>query len=469
MYTFIIVCCGIVLLYLYGTRNFRYWTRKGVKQEKPVPFFGNEMTILLGRIGWPEHYFEMYCRHPNEKIVGFYRGNKPCLLIRDPELARNIFTTDFYSFHQRGLIPDINDPEPLFQNLFCAEGDKWRLLRQRLSPMFTSGKLKAMFPLIVERANKLQELSEGAASNGTVVDVRDLFARYTTDFIGACAFGIDMNSLDDINSNFRTLGKRIFKFTVRDMATGAIKIMFPTLGTNLSFIAPEVRDGILHIMKTVMAQRNDKPSNRNDFIDILLELKEKGTIIGESIEFQNPDGTPKKVTLDVDDWLLAAQVYVFFAAGFETASSSSSFALHLLAYHPECQKKVHDEIDKVLAKYNNTLCYHAVQEMKYLEMVFKEALRIMPPLGFLNRRSVTKYTFPGTSVTIDPGMEIFIPIYGYHNDPKYFDDPEEFRPERFHPKNAHIIKKCPYLPFGEGYRNCIGELFQVHTVKVFSR
>ncbi|MDK0539469.1 cytochrome P450, partial [Clostridium perfringens] len=78
--------------------------------------------------------------------------------------------------------------EPMMQNLFFAEGDLWKLLRQRMTPAFTSGKLKAMFPLVVERAERLKTRALAAAADGKSLDARDLMARYTTDFIGACGF-----------------------------------------------------------------------------------------------------------------------------------------------------------------------------------------------------------------------------------------------------------------------------------------
>ncbi|GBP84922.1 Probable cytochrome P450 6a20 [Eumeta japonica] len=123
--------------------------------------------------------------------------------------------------------------------------------------------------------------------------------------------------------------------------------------------------------------------------------------------------------MDVE--LMVAQVFVFFAAGFETSSSSSSYTLHQLAFHPEEQKKVQNEIDDV-----STELYE-------------------------------KYTLPGTNVTIDKGVSITIPVQALHLDEKYFKDPEKFIPERFNPDRIKDIEKCSYLPFGEGPRACIGE------------
>lgn len=259
----------------------------------------------------------------------------------------------------------------MMNNLFSCEGDLWRLLRQRLTPAFTSGKLKSMFPLIISRAEKLQLVAAEAASSNAEIDARDLMARYTTDFIGACGFGIDTDTLNDENSKFRKLGRRIFRQTTWDAITAILKYTMPSLFTSLTFTPPEVTTNTISLVQTIMKQRDYKPSGRNDFIDMLLELKLKGKITGESIENKKPDGSPSAVEIEFDDILIAAQVFVFFAAGFETSSSATSYTLHELAHYPECQRKCQEEIDEVLSRHDNKLSYESLKEMKYLNMCFR--------------------------------------------------------------------------------------------------
>lgn len=453
----IIVIVLVLVIYLYGTRTFKYWEKKGVKHDKPVPLFGNNTRQFLMKKSITQLAVEMYWKYPKERFVGFYRASVPELVIRDPELIKRILVADFMHFYPRGLNSHKTVIEPMLRNLFFADGDTWRLLRQRMTPAFTSGKLKAMFPLIVERAERLQIQANTAAETGKTIDIRDLMARYTTDFIGACGFGIDTDSLSDQNSKFRKLGVDIFHVSPRDALVGFLKEAFPELSKHLKLLG-QVEEDLISLVKEIIKQRNYKPSGRNDFIDLLLELKEKGVIVGESIEKVNADGKPEIAKLELDDVLMAAQVFVFFAAGFETSSSATSMTLHQLAYHPEEQRKVQTEIDRVLAKYDNKLCYDAVKEMDYLVMAFQEAMRIFPSLGFLIRQCARKYTIPDTDITIDEGVGIIIPVQAIHNDEQYFDNPKEFRPERFLPDEVSKRHKYVYLPFGVGPRVCIGKL-----------
>nr|AAP83688.1 cytochrome P450 [Depressaria pastinacella] len=447
----------LIILYLYGIKNHKYWEKKGVPYVKPIPFFGTNFKVFMQRICISDQLCKYYEQFPNEKFVGAFIGDRIGLVLREPELIKRVMVTDFQYFHPRGVNPHKTVYEPLLKNLFTGDGDMWKLLRQRITPAFTSGKLKAMFPLIVERAERLQIIAATAAESHGEVDVRELMARFTTDFIGACGFGIDADTLNDEESTFRRLGKRIFTLTKRDGFVFMLKTIAPEIFKNLHMFAPEIEKTTVDLVTSIMQQRKYKHSGRNDFIDFLLELKGKGKIVGESVEKRNPDGTPKIVEMELDDMIMAAQVFIFFAAGFETSSSTTSYTLHQLAFHPEEQKKCQDQIDEVLSRHGGKLSYEAIKEMTYLDMIFKESMRMYPSLGILTRRCVQKYTFPGTNLTIDEDVLVCIPVHALHNDEKYFDEPEKFKPERFSPENIKNIPKYVYLPFGDGPRACIGE------------
>ncbi|XP_013161788.1 PREDICTED: cytochrome P450 6B2-like [Papilio xuthus] len=451
-----LIAVGVVALYLYGTRTFRYWEKRGIKHDRPIPFFGNNWPMYSRMKSMSQVATELYWKYPKERLVGFYRSTRPELLIRDAKLVKQILVTDFSYFNMRGLNTHKTIVEPLSKNLFFADGDVWKLLRQRMTPAFTSGKLKAMFPLIIERAERLQNNAINVPPTGSVLDSREIMARYTTDFIGAVGFGLDSDSLSEEDSAFRKLGVEIFKFDVSQQIIQMLKEMFPETCKHLK-ILKKIENDVFALVHSILQKRNYKPCGRNDFIDLLLECKKKGNMVGESIEITKPDGTPEEVSIELSEALMVAQVFVFFAAGFETSASSTSYTLHELAYNPQEQLKVQEEIDRVLAKYDNRLCYDAVNEMNYLRCAFKEGIRMFPSLGYLVRKCARKYTFPDMDLTIDEGVSIVIPVQAMHKDPQFFEKPEEFRPERFLTDFTNPLTKHIYLPFGEGPRACIGE------------
>ncbi|CAH2979172.1 unnamed protein product [Chilo suppressalis] len=451
MIVLIVIALCILILYFYNIRTFTYWKVRGVKYVKPVLFFGTYTDMYLQKKSRSQIAEETYRKFPNEKVVGVFKSTIPELVIRDSNLIKRILINDFPSFYSRGL-NHTNDVEIIRKHLFAIDGDLWRMLRQRMTPAFTSGKLKAMFPLIVERCEKLQSRTLSAVTSSHALDARELMARYTTDFIGACGFGVDSDSLNDENSAFRKLGVKIFNISLRDSIVLVIRDVFPYSEKYLKLLK-RIEPDILLLVKNILTERNYKPCGRNDFIDLMLEYLNK-PMEAESIEKVGEN--PIHVKMILNEGLFAAQVFVFFVAGFETSASSTSYTLHLLAFYPEVQKRVQADIDRILAKHDNKLSYEAVKEMTYLEWTFKEGLRMFPSLGFLMRRSTRKYKFEDINLDIDKGVNIVIPVQALHMDAKYWDDPDEFRPERFHPENFGATQKMVYFPFGEGPRNCIG-------------
>ncbi|KOB51973.1 Cytochrome P450, partial [Operophtera brumata] len=221
----------VVTVYLYSTRTFDYWKKRGIKHDTPIPIFGTNAKGYLMQRSMSELAADMYWKYPKEKVVGFFRSSTPELIIRDPDIVKRVLLTDFSYFYKRQVSPILGSDEPLLKNLFNVDGDLWRLLRQRMTPAFTSGKLKAMFPLIVERAERLQVLL--SSSHGKTVDAREVMARYTTDFIGACGFGLEANSLNKEDSEIRILGQKIFKVTYKGAFKAMAKQVFPQLCKNV--------------------------------------------------------------------------------------------------------------------------------------------------------------------------------------------------------------------------------------------
>lgn len=237
-----------LFVYYYGTRDHEYWAKKNVKHDPPTFFFGNNFLGFVGKKSFTEVSLDLYNRFPNEKVVGFYRGRTPELHIRDPEIIRNILTTDFLYFHRRGLGRD-PDIEPLLLNIFHVDGDRWRLARQRLSAAFTSARLRDMYPLVVHCAERLQKQAEDRARSDGPCDVRDLMARFTTDFIGASGFGVDIDSLNNERSAFREIGNLIVNPTLSVIIKSLIWELFPILRPAIHVANPRIETSIIEFVR----------------------------------------------------------------------------------------------------------------------------------------------------------------------------------------------------------------------------
>ena len=455
MTTFEILCgvaALVVALYYYCTSTYDFWKKRGVPGPQPLPMLGNTKDVMLAQESVAIFLHKIYETYKNEPMIGLFIARTPILVLNDADLIKDVLIRDFSKFADRGF--SVHErTEPLSVNLFNLESERWRPLRSKLSPIFTSGKLKDMFPLIIECSNHLETYLNKLVTKGDPIECRELTARFTTDVIGACAFGIDMNAMAEEDSEFRLMGRKIFAVTVENIFRLKMRHYMPRIYDLLGYVMPEKKFSPF-FTKIVMDTINYRKQNhiiRPDFINMLIELQKHSDTL-ENIK--------------LTDSLLAAQAFVFFAAGFETSSSTMSNALYELAQNHEAQDKLREEITEYFAKNNGQLKYEDIKDLKYLDKIFKETSRKYPAGPLLMRKATSDYTFNGTKVTIPKKMVLWIPIFSIHRDPNIYPNPDVFDPERFNEDATAARHPMHYLPFGDGPRNCIGARFAVCQTKV---
>lgn len=145
----ILLFSGFAALYFYMTRNYNHWKERGVKAWPTTLFFGNTAPLIFARKTPDTFLKELYVDSKNEKAVGFYVFDKPYLMIKDPELIKNIFVKDFANFANK-MLGARDDDVMGSMNLFLAKNPPWKHIRQKLTPIFTTGKLKKYLDLMLE-------------------------------------------------------------------------------------------------------------------------------------------------------------------------------------------------------------------------------------------------------------------------------------------------------------------------------
>uniref|UniRef100_A0A1B0CII4 Cytochrome n=1 Tax=Lutzomyia longipalpis TaxID=7200 RepID=A0A1B0CII4_LUTLO len=197
--------CIAIALHFYIQHIYSYWDRKKIKSIKPVFPFGNLKDGFLLKKPFAELFMDLY-KQTDEPLLGLYATTKPALMVRDPELLRLILIRDFQYFHDRGVYVN-EDSDPLSGHLFSLNGGKWKNLRAKLTPTFTSGRLKAMFQTFLDCGNSLE--AHLMKNTNKEVDMRDLMARYTTNIIASVAFGLDSDAIAEPKDTFRIMGKKV--------------------------------------------------------------------------------------------------------------------------------------------------------------------------------------------------------------------------------------------------------------------
>lgn len=213
----------------------------------------------------------------------------PRLFLLEPDLIKDVLVKDFSTFHDRGVYMN-EDVEPLSGHLFMLPGKRWKNLRMKLTPTFTSGKMKMMFQRLVECGEELKLCLENIAERGEVIEVKDILARFSTDVISSCAFGIECNCLKNEHAEFRQWGRKLFEPTIRSIVVGLLSGIAPVVldTLRLSTIDSDISKYFIKMVQETVEYREVNDVKRNDFMQLLIQLKEKGSLnSGKEAEDQN--------------------------------------------------------------------------------------------------------------------------------------------------------------------------------------
>lgn len=345
------------LIYYAARHRLGHWNRRGIPHETPSFPKGNIVDWPAKRqIGvlFKDYYLKF--RNSGSPFAGFLFFFSKTVVVTDLELVKRVLIKDFNNFENRGIFYNEVD-DPLSASLFSIEGQKWRHLRHKLSPTFTSGKMKHMLPLVLKVGEEMSKVFAEKLSTPKELEITDLVGRYTADVIGSCAFGLECNSQRDLNAEFVTMGKRAVSERRYYGLLDFFIFGFPKFSRRLrlQMTVPEVADFYFRIVRETINYRLKTKEKRNDFMDMLIEMYEK----------EQAGNTEEGLTFEE----LAAQAFIFFVAGFETSSTTMGFALYELALHQDIQNKLRVEINEVLSKHNNVFTYDNIKQMEYLEQV----------------------------------------------------------------------------------------------------
>ena len=369
------------------------------------------------------------------------RGKKRWIyMVRQPELIRDILVRRSHQFPKSALMDDMLGALT-GHSIFVSNGKAWERHRRLMDPAFAGARIKAVFPMMLGAvdacAKRLAAHVAGkTASEPVAIDVE--MTHYAADIIFRTIFSEPMNG-----ESARRFFKAFNVFQEVAYAHGMMKLgRVPTWllpGTWRAKRATRVIRAILEdpIRRRLEAVRAGRPTPQDDILATLMTTVDPETGTG------------------FDDGELLDQIAMLFLAGHETSAAALAWSLYLLANCPHVQERVHAESLTVMGE-----ARPKSEHMKRLVLtrdVFREALRLYPPVAFLARDT----SRPEKLLTkeLDPGSVIFISPWLMQRHEKYWERPDAFDPDRFETENGREGLKCAYLPFSMGPRVCAGAAF----------
>lgn len=276
------------LLYKWWTHPYAYWKKRNFPYI-PAKFpYGSNVSMAK-----MDKYFgymiqEVYNDIGKKPYAGVVTIRRPQLVLKDPEIIKAVMLKDFIHFTDRANVDNIK--EPVSHHLFNLGGDKWKALRVKMTPTFTSGKLKLMFPYFEACSKGLLDYLDSRSASNKAVDVKDVMTRFTTKILGSCAYGIDIDSMGTEDNRFVKIVQQIFstnvpyyrviQFLAQRIFPGAEKII------KFRLIPRHIERFLECLVVDTMQQRQNNGLRRNDFIDLMMEVKSEGAITIDSIETQ---------------------------------------------------------------------------------------------------------------------------------------------------------------------------------------
>lgn len=478
---------------LYYYRKFTFWSRRGVKTPRPVPVFGNYLSIA--RHAYQDLALEWRQKYGN--VYGFYAGSTPYLVIADAKVLKQICIKDFDKFPNHQFLKVPNRYQKHF--LIVQKDDEWRALRNLITPTFSSGKIKSMFRILNGCSDDMTELFKqkiaAGGTSSTTVDIRAAAGALSMGSAVGSFYGIKLNDGDANTTNSKQFFSRksfeTFKPSKLRFFIASIMPLKLLRLLDFSEFGPSNHGFFFNTAKEIIRHRLKSQERQNDYLQLLLEAQaasDDGGSVDEELvdsdkyeehhalrtdnDSNNNNGqivekqtswSSRKKTLNETE--LACQVVMLMIVATETTSCLMAHTIYLLAHHKDVQRRLREEL-KSIRRTGNQFDYEQLKTHPYLDCVMSESLRLMPPAPRMDREASENYVIEEYGIQIPKGTIVYLDYYAIHRNPEYWPEPDKFDPERFSAENKPKIVSGSYCPFGVGPRFCIGYRFGLTEAKL---
>ncbi|XP_068628124.1 cytochrome P450 4d2-like [Battus philenor] len=428
--------------------------RSNLKGPTPLPLVGNGIDFVIK----PTEFLPVLERYQKNfgNIVLMHLFSDPYIIMYHPQHMEGIVSHSetitkgrSYTF----LRPWLGD------GLLTSTGSKWRAHRKFLTPAFHFNILQNFIPVFWKNEKFLRDNLEKYADGATDINLFPIIALSALDNVTESIMGVSFNAQRDSESKYV---KAISKLS----AVVANRMRNPFIANEIIFNLSsykKIQDKALeivhgHTKKVIEIRREELKKNNITSLPTTTDtgIKNKHAFL-DLLLLSKIDGQ------DISDEAVREEVDTFLFEGHDTTTSGITFALFCISRHKDVQQKILTEQKLIFADdFKRDATYSELQQMKYLEMVIKESLRLYPSVPLVERMITSDVEVSG--LTIKKDVSVILDIFHMQRSEEFYEDPMEFRPDRF--ESGITRNPFSWLAFSAGPRNCIGQKFAMLEMKV---
>ncbi len=362
------------------------------------------------------------CSREYGDIVPLRLGNTKALFLNHPEYVEQVLN-DRQLFIKKGApLRSI-----LGEGLLTSVGESWFRQRRLIQPVFHQKQINTYAKVMVANTEEMLETWQNGATRDVNADMMSL----TLSIVVKTIFSIDLS--DKEAKTIAVAVDRASEWFQKMPGQSPLKWL-PTPESRRLKRAIEAMDKTIY---NIINQRRNSREDKHDLLSMLMQARDEA------------DGS------FMNDEQLRDEVATLIIAGHETTANALSWTWTLLSEHPQVETKLLAELTAVLGDRAPTMA--DIANLPYTNMVIKEAMRLYPPVPMMIRRAARDCEIGGYSVPTD--CPLLMSQWAMHRDPRYFQDPDLFTPERWAGDLEKRLPKGVYFPFGDGPRICIGKNF----------
>ena len=396
-------------------------------------------------------------------ISHFKLGREHVYLVNNPEYIERVLIYDHRNFKKGKRLQTAK--AVLGEGLVTSEGDYHNRQRRLIQPIFHPKQVVTYGSIVSDYAARMRD----GWNEGSTVDISHEMMRLTLRIICKAVLNYD------VESEAQEVGKALT--TVRKYS----KRLQSPIGQVLDKIsilpapkkAREAKNELDLLVYGLITDRrkqegSDTDKRLNDLLTRLLEAQDSNpdqvkSDYAPSASTSTSTSMSRSTDGKMTDKQVRDEVMTIFIAGHETTANALTWTFYLLSQHRDIEKKLQDEIDSVLGHSagNNVESkipsVEDIPKLQYTEKVLRESMRLFPPVWTMGRYVENDY--PVGEFTIPAGSSVLMSQYVMHHDARYYENSEEFNPERWTDEFKTHLPRFSYFPFGGGIRGCIGEPF----------